>query len=412
MASITCKRGNGRYWYAVWKMDGVNKFKNTKIPVAGDKTRTRAQAEAAARIAANSMEALAKGRTTYTQAADALRTVAQNSGMGAEMPSVREYLTAFQGMAGAKTESNRRRAFSAFLEWLGSRADMRLDMLTKADMDKFFRYELTQVAVGTVGLFRTNLASAFNSAVDDDILMRSPMPLKLNLAKLAREVNPELGSDRVKRLPFSAEELRIIVNKFPVPWCDMSLVSVMTGGQRLGDVCCLRWDCIDFASDSLSFTTGKTGKEMNMPLHPSLRERLLNIRAGQDGQEEYVFPNMARRYQRGGGSVSSEFTALVKAWGFVKDDTEKTARKGKRKNVTQKSFHSFRHSAVSVLRSDKRITQDLSRAIVGHDSEEIERAYYTPDRADVMRGLDVIATSISPAAHESAPIQKPYPRTA
>ena len=121
---------------------------------------------------------------------------------------------------------------------------------------------------------------------------------------------------------------------------------------------------------------------------------------------------MARRYQRGGGSVSSEFTALGKAWGFVKDDTEKTARKGKRKNVTQKSFHSFRHSAVSVLRSDKRITQDLSRAIVGHDSEEIERAYYTPDRADVMRGLDVIATSISPAAHESAPIQKPYPRTA
>ena len=117
---------------------------------------------------------------------------------------------------------------------------------------------------------------------------------------------------------------------------------------------------------------------------------------------------MAQRYMRGDASISTEFTSLLKAWGIVKVDTEKTALKGKRKNVSPKSFHSFRHSVVSVLRSDKRITQDLSRAIVGHDSEEIERAYYTASQADKMRGLDVIAQTIVP----TAPALKPYTRTA
>lgn len=413
MASITCKRGNGRFWYAVWKVDGKNKFKNTKIPVAGDKTRTRAQAEAAARHLANSMEAVAKGRTTYAQAVDAFRVVAQNSGMGAEMPSVRDFLTTFQGIAGAKTESNRRRAFNAFLKWLGCRADMRLDMLTKADMEKFFRYALTQVAVGTVGLFRTNLASAFNKAVDDDILMRTPMP-RLNLAKLAKEVNPELGRDRVKRMPFTADELRLIVTKFPAPWCDMALVASMTGGQRLGDVCCLRWDCIDFAAGVLTFSTGKTDKDMDIPLHPLLGARLLEIQKEQGGQEEHVFPNMARRYMRGDGSASTEFTSLLKAWGIVKVDTEKKPLKGNRKNISPKSFHSFRHAAVSVLRSDSSITADLSRAIVGHDSEEIERTYFTASHAEKLRGLDVIAKAIAPDAPATmqTPALTPYTRTA
>ena len=406
MAGLTQRNG---MWYATWKnQNGITEKKSTKVPIKGKAGVSAKQSKAYAQQVADSMERLAKGQTTYATAADALRSVAQASGMGGKMPTVREYLTDFQGQAGAKTESNRRRAFKAFLEWMDKRADMRLDMLTKADMLAYLRHALTLVSVGTVGLFRTNLSAAFNKAVDDELLVRSPMPVNLNLAKLAREVNPELGRDKIKRLPFTAEELRILVTQFPAPWRDMSLVAVMTGGQRLGDVCSLRWDFIDFASDCLSFTTGKTDKDMDIPLHPTLREHLPTIRAEQGGQEEYVFPHMAQPYRRGDASISTEFTSLLKAWGIVKVDTEKTALKGKRKNVSPKSFHSFRHSVVSVLRSDKRITQDLSRAIVGHDSEEIERAYYTASQADKMRGLDVIAQTIVP----TAPALKPYTRTA
>ena len=397
MAFITEKIGTGRIWYAFYDdASGKRHRKSTGLPVAGNSTMTPAQTKATAQHMADSMEAVAKGNTTYTRAADALRAVAQMHGMGAVMPSVRDFLTAFQGQAGAKTESNRRRAFNAFLEWLGSRADMRLDMLTRPDMEKFFRHSLSLVAVGTVGLFRTNLAAAFNKAVDDELLLRSPMP-RLNLAKLAKEVNPELGRDKVKRLPFTSDELRLIVTKFPAPWCDMALVAAMTGGQRLGDVCCLRWDCIDFTAGRLSFSSGKTDKEMDIPLHSLLHDRLQGIYRVQKGKEEYVFPNMARRYLRGDGSMSTEFTSLLKAWGIVKTDTEKAALKGKRKNVSPKSFHSFRHAVVSTLRTDASITADLARAIVGHDSEDVERSYYTASQAEKLRGLDLIANVITTA---------------
>ena len=352
------------------------------------------------------MERVATGQTSYTQAADALRAVAQATSMITKMPTVREFLTDFQGQASPKTESNRRRAFKSFLTWMDEhsdkKADIRLDMLTKADIMAYFKHELTLVSVGTVGLHRTNLSAAFNKAVDDDLLMKSPMP-RLNLVKLGKEINPELGRDKIKRLPFTADELRLMVTKFPAPWCDMALVAAMTGGQRIGDICCLRWDCIDFAAGALCFSTAKTAKEMDIPMHPLLRDRLQAIRAEQSEQEEYVFPNMARRYMRGDSSVSTEFTSLLKVWGIVKISTEKKALKGNRRNVSPKSFHSFRHSVVTALRTNAAITADIARAIVGHDSEEIERQYCTASRADKMRGLDIIAQAITAPVEPAMP---------
>lgn len=414
MAWIEERKGSKNY-LACWKQNGKKMRKTTGVPIKGKDGMTAKQAKTYAQQVADSMERIAKGQTTYTHAADALRSVALASGMGTAMPSIREYLTDFQGQAGAKTESNRKRAFKSFMKWMdnhsGKSADIRLDMLTKNDMLAYFRHELTLVSVGTVGLHRTNLAAAFNKAVEDELLMRSPMPVSLNLVKLGKEVNPELGRDKVKRIPFTSDELRLMVNHFPAPWCDMALVAAMTGGQRIGDICCLRWDCIDFAAAALCFTTGKTDKEMDIPLHPLLRERLLAIREEQDKQEEYVFPNMARRYMRGDSSVSTEFTALLKAWGIVKPATEKKALKGNRKNVSPKSFHSFRHTVVTALRSNPSITADIARSIVGHDSEEIERAYFTASKEDKMRGYDIIAQAIT--APVMAPSLTPYPgRTA
>ncbi|MBR5195650.1 MAG: tyrosine-type recombinase/integrase [Akkermansia sp.] len=411
MAGLTQRNG---MWYATWKkQNGTTEKKSTKVPVKGRDGISAKQSKAYAQQVADSMERIAKGQTTYTQAADALRLVAQASGMGVAMPTVRDFLTDFQGQASPKTEKNRRRAFKSFLAWMDEhsdkKADIRLDMLTKADIMAYFKHELTLVSVGTVGLHRTNLSAAFNKAVDDELLVRSPMP-RLNLVKLGKEVNPELGRDKIKRLPFTADELRLMVTQFPAPWCDMSLVAAMTGGQRIGDICCLRWDCIDFVSGSLCFNTAKTDKEMDIPMHSLLRDRLLAIQAEQRGQEEYVFPNMARRYMRGDGSVSTEFTSLLKAWGIVKISTEKKALKGNRRNVSPKSFHSFRHSVVTALRTNSSITADLARAIVGHDSEEVERQYCTASRDDKMRGLDIIAQAISAPEKTSMP---PYPaRTA
>ena len=45
--------------------------------------------------------------------------------------------------------------------------------------------------------------------------------------------------------------------------------------------------------------------------------------------------------------------------------------------MSRKSFHSIRHTVVTMMRSSNMFTADLTRELVGHDSEEIERQYFT-----------------------------------
>ena len=375
---------------ACWKQNGKKIRKSTGVPISGKPGMPPRQARKLALELANNMESAAKGETGNTLPADDLCTVAQPHGMRARIPSVQEYLSAFHGYASPSTESNRRRAFNVFLEWLGSRAEMRLDMLTKEDMIAFFQHALKQVSIGTVSDYRYKLASAFNRAVDDELLVRSPVPADLNITKLAQEGNIDFGSDKVKLQAFTPAELRHIVTQFPAPWCDMSLVSIMTGGQRVGDICMLRWDCINFAADYLVFGTGM---DMKIPMHALLRERLLVIRTEQDEHEKYVFPHMAQRYMRKDTSISTEFTSLLKICSVVKRDIERSPLKGKRKNVSPKSFHSFRLSFVEALRSCNSCTSGIDASHSG----EPEMSVY-----------DVIAQAITNPVDAPLPVSPNY----
>ena len=392
MAWIEKREGSNNYM-ACWKQNGKKIRKSTGVPISGKPGMPPRQARKLALELANNMESAAKGETGNTLPADDLCTVAQPHGMRARIPSVQEYLSAFHGYASPSTESNRRRAFNVFLAWLGNRAEMRLDMLTKEDMIAFFQHALKQVSIGTVSEYRYKLASAFNRAVDDEFLVQSPVPADLNITKLAKEGNIELGSDKVKLQPFTPAELRHIVTQFPAPWRDMSLVSVMTGGQGMGNIYMLRWKCINFAEDYLVFSTGKTGMNMKISMHALLRERLLVIRAAQGEQEEYVFPHMARRYGRKDTSISTEFTTMLKTSGIVHLDIERTALQGKRKNVSPKSFLSFRLSFVEALRSCNGRTSGVDASHSG-DPE--------------MSVYDVIAQAITAPADTPLPVSPNY----
>lgn len=389
MAWIEKREGSNNYM-ACWKQNGKKIRKSTGVPISGKPGMPPRQARKLALELANNMECAAKGETGNTLPADDLCTVTQPHGMRARIPSVQEYLSAFHGYASPRTESNRRRAFNVFLEWLGSRAEMRLDMLTKEDMIVFFQHALKQVSIGTVNAYRYKLALAFNRAVDDEFLVRSPVPANLNITKLAQEGNIAYGSDKVKLQPFTPAELRYIVTQFPAPWRDMSLVSVMTGSQSLGEICMLRWDCINFAEDYLVFGTGRDKK---IPMHAILRERLLVIRAAQGEQEEYVFPHMARRYGRKDTSISTEFTTMLKTSGIVHLDIERTALQGKRKNVSPKSFLSFRLSFVEALRSCNCRTSGVDASHCGESKMSV---------------YDVIAQAITTPADAPLPVSPNY----
>lgn len=71
---------------------------------------------------------------------------------------------------------------------------------------------------------------------------------------------------------------------------------------------------------------------------------------------------------------------------------------GAGKRISDKSFHSFRHSVVSMLRVNANFTSDLIRETVGHDSEAIERGYFTPAIEAKRTIIDYLAEKIAPTA--------------
>lgn len=389
MAGIMTRNG---VFYAVYKVNGRTVQKSLKIKV--EKGAAGRKAEQMARQAAALLEQTARGECTISAAVDAIRSAGRALGAAGNMPSVEEYLQNFRPQAGEKTESNRRRCFRVFLEFLGDAKTMRLDAVTAQTCRDFIAWALKRVSRGTVGLYRSNLAAAFNRAVEENLLIKSPMP-RVNMSKEAAAVNPELGTDVTRRKPFSVEELRYMVNRFPAPWCHMVLASFMLGGQRLGDMCNLKWESIDFDGGRVNLTARKTGADISQPLRPALRKCLARLHAVRDSggnYGEYVFPDMARAYLISAGRVSATFTAMLRAHGIL-PPADISPKKGRRRNVAEKSFHSIRHSVVTLSRCNAALTPDMVRAVVGHDSEEIERAYFTADysvKNKVLEGLESV----------------------
>lgn len=373
MAGIIKRNGT---WLAVFRVNGKQKKVNTHVPVE-QKGRKSASLEDEARQKAQIMEQAARGTMNRSTALDAMRSVEKICSGASTVPSVREYLTTFRGQATESTENNRKRAVTMFLEFLGKNADIRLDALNKNTFTRFFEYALQRVATGTVNLYRSMLATIFNTAVDDELLPRSPMPRIVKMQNIAARVNPEITSDKVTKQPFTREEMRRIIYEFPQPWCDMALASYTLGALRLGDVCMLKWSNFDFERGEVTITTGKTGASITNSIPAQVKERLLARRKTLDEKEEYVFPTMASRYKRKDSSISAEFSALLKASGITREQPE-TQLKGRRKRVSPLSFHSIRHTACSG-RVTADIAPDVMRAMVGHASEEIERRYtHTP----------------------------------
>ena len=402
------KRDNCKCWIACWRQGGRKVRRSTGIRVeAGAAGR---HARAMAEQAAAAMEAASTGETPAHKACDAVRKVAELHGCAGKIPTVREYFADFPRTAGESTENNRTRAFNLFLEYLGAGADKRIDTITPAICREFVRYELKRVARSTVGVMRSCILTAFKRAVDvDDYMNKNPMAA-VSLADEARAMMPERGLDKQKRLPFTLEEIHFMIQSFPAPWNDMVAVSFYLGGLRLSDVCMLRWDAVNWREGYIRLVEVKTRKERYLPILPQLKEVLMQRLTQSTGGEEYVFPEMAHYYMGSSKtSISTQFTALLRAHGMITGTVNAGKAKGDRHAVSAKSFHSIRHTVATYLRGGMTGTAlfspDAIRDTIGHDSEDVERGYFTGSltmRRNVLSALAAGMEGAKPAIDAAA----------
>ncbi len=382
------KRNNT--WFAVWSQNGKRVVKSTSVKVEGDLAASKLKRLALS--TAQSMEAAAKGSLTMDAALDAVRGAALQAGVISKMPTVLEYFSSYEPSGASQNVSNSKRAVVRFLDFAKSEHHTKLDVLPVAVCREWLCSELARVSVGTVDNYKKSLSAAFNAAIRDEVLSRNPFAL-IRLADLKKSVNAVIPS--LKREPFSMEELQLMLREFGYPWREMVLISYLTGGQRIGDVACLKWSSVDFERGFISFSAQKTGAVITAPMVEPLRECLLALHKEREGYQSFVLPTMAERYNRASGTLSTEFTGMLRGLGIIPPLAAfKQGVRGARRSVSPKSFHSIRHAVVSMLRSSNVVSADLARAIVGHESEEIERQYFSASHDDKLRGLSLLAGAI------------------
>jgi integrase len=131
-------------------------------------------------------------------------------------------------------------------------------------------------------------------------------------------------------------------------------------GQRLGDLAKLTWRAVDLDSGEVAFTARKTGRRIVLPLVQPLVDYLSALPAS-DNPNAYIFPRAASAKRT--GALSNQFREILVAAGLVEPRNHESKGKGRShaREPSELSFHSLRHSAVTMLKAAG-VSPTLSRA--------------------------------------------------
>lgn len=188
--------------------------------------------------------------------------------------------------------------------------------------------------------------------------------------------------------PFSIEQLNKIFktldddNHYMLYKSEMKTLihfSLYTG-CRLADASLVKWKYIDFENNTISFIPIKTksnGKSVTIPINPAL---LTELNKHKDNDSEYVLSNVSKRYLANPSGIPKDIKKLLTSSGIeTYSDVDK--------RITQYSFHSFRHTFVS-LTMNAGFGIETIKSIVGHSNIAMTSHYAQIDRENKKKAVN------------------------
>jgi integrase len=160
-------------------------------------------------------------------------------------------------------------------------------------------------------------------------------------------------------------------------WKSLILFGLYTG-QRLADIATLTWDHVDLSRNEIRLKTRKTAKRLTIPIAAPLRTHLDSLAvAGERGSPIHPRAFGTMRRQGKSGNLSNQFSDILAKAGLRQKAPHRSTHKGRgaRRTSYELSFHSLRHTAVSLLK-DAGIPEAAVMELVGHDSKQMS-AHYT-----------------------------------
>ncbi len=210
-----------------------------------------------------------------------------------------------------------------------------------------------------------------------------------------------LPMNKISREIYTTEELKKIGDN-ATGWIYSLCLTALCTGLREGDICLLKRSSVDLSAGWLFIPRiEKTGKPLDIPILPSLavhlQERL------QAGRSEYVFPDLAEKYQKDSAKIGKDIKVFFAEIGI--GETMKEV-KGYAKKISSKDIHSFRHTFV-YLAALNGIPFPIVQSIVGHASPAMTRIYMDHagrrDKAKYFEQLPSYLAVSAPPETQNAP---------
>ena len=443
MASII-KRNGSPYWIATFdvpQQDGTIRRlkKSTKKTKKGEaieeatrledlelksNSATGEKATRAYAILSDAADAAAKGELSEGRARELIARLCEvSTGEPLRFHTVRSWSAdwlAVKATTGKPTTIARYTThITAFLAWLGDKADAKLETVTKAELRAFRDAirngwkesdgQATGSKTGKTVNHRT-AKTANHYAVDVAGMFRSAMRNGLLIASPAAALERLPEDDSIEREVFTVAEIGRLVDAagnadwyntfFPAGKVDEETLAarcadwqglILFGfyaGARLGDCVRLKWGNVDRVRKTLSFMPAKTDrktKRLEVPLHPRLVE-FLESRAAITDTNSPIFPALFGTRVGSGQGLSAQFVAIMTA-AKVDRHTLREGIKGGQRAQHARGFHALRHSLTSTL-ANADVSEEIRRRIVGHDSAEVHAGYTHHERATLARAIE------------------------
>jgi integrase len=252
------------------------------------------------------------------------------------------------------------------IAFLDKRADDELADITKTDLVEFRNQLAGRIGPGRVNFYVKVLRMFFKAAHRDGYLLE-------NQAAYLETVRNRPDE---RRRPLTIEEIRSVLAIADPEWKSLIRLGLYTG-QRLADLAALKWSNVDLERGEIRLTTRKTGRRLTIPIAGRLREHLEAL-PDSDELSAPLHPKAFSTLQKDGraAGLSNQFVSILAQAGFREEHTHKGRGVGRsaRRQTSALSFHSLRHSAVTLLK-DAGIPQATVMEIIGHDSEQMSAVY-------------------------------------
>jgi integrase len=277
------------------------------------------------------------------------------------------------------THARYKSIIARFIEFLGDTKCQRdLATLQADDILRFRDNEARERAIATANLAVRVLRVCLKQARRQKLCSDNP----------AADVDMLKSSEESKRRAFTMSEIKRILKAANEEWRGLILFGLYLG-QRLGDLRKLTWRAVNFETNEIAFTAKKTRRRIVLPLMQPLIDYLASLPAS-DNPDAHIFPESAKHKHT--ASLSNQFREILVDAGLVEPRDYSATRSNDRSHARESSeisFHSLRHSAVTMLKASG-LSDVFAREIVGHDSSAVSRQYThlsTDDLRNAMQRL-------------------------